>query len=356
MRKTMKAARMVALQQPLEVDHIPIPTPGKKDAIIRIEASGICRTDWHLWNGDWTWVGIDVKLPIILGHEFSGIVEEIGSQVKNIHVGDRVTVLCEQADGNCCECYQGRPNLCLNIVLPGITHNGGFARYTHVLNADINCIQLPDSIDFLTAATLGDRYMTAFHAVTAKGQVQPGQWVAVYGCGGVGLSIIQIANAMEALVIAVDIDDLKLEKARDEGAVATINARTTPDVPEAIKSLTNGGAHVSIDALGIGFTATNSIRSLRKAGRHVQVGLTSQQEQGLVQLPLDQLVSAEWQVVGSMFAPYPRYPDVFALIERGKLNPSSLITRQVALEDVSSVLQDMTDFKSIGFTMITNFD
>ena len=206
-------------------------------------------------------------------------------------------------------------------------------------------------------AALGCRYMTAYRAVVDRGREQPGQWVAVHGCGGVGLSAVQIAAAMEAMVVAVDVFDRKLAKARDEGAVVTINARglTPEQVGQAVKDATGGGVHVSIDALGRAFTVHQSIQSLRKHGRHVPAGLTSQEERGQVAIPVDVLVNREWEVVGSLGNPQPNYAELLALVRRQKLNPARLVTREIALGDVTDTLERMTRFDTVGFEVMTRF-
>lgn len=209
----------------------------------------------------------------------------------------------------------------------------------------------------LSAAALGCRYMTAYRAVAHQGRVQPGQWVAVHGCGGVGLSAVQIAASADAMVVAIDVSDNKLAKAREEGAVVTVNARDlSPErVGQAVKDATGGGVHVSIEALGRAFTVQQSIQSLRKGGRHVQVGLTSQEERGLVAIPIDTIVTGEWEVVGSKGNPHPNYAELLALVARRKLNPARLVTRQIALSDVTDTLERMTRFETVGFEVITRF-
>jgi D-arabinose 1-dehydrogenase-like Zn-dependent alcohol dehydrogenase len=350
----MRAARITAFGEPLEVGEVPQPTPGPADAVIRIEASGICRSDWHAWNGDWDWVGLQPALPVTPGHEIGGVVEEVGPQVRTLRPGDRVTVPFHEGCGRCAWCRRGRTNLCDNLEFIGFTHDGGYAEYAVAYNADYNVIRLPDSVDSMTAAAIGCRYMTAFHAVMHRGATQPGDWVAVHGTGGVGLSAIQIAGAIGAQAIAVDIDDDKLIKAAAEGAVATVNARTD-DVPEAIREISGGGVRVSIVALGRREMVLNSINSLAKGGRHVQVGLTSQEEQGMVALPIDLLIEHELEIVGSMGNPHMYYPNLLALVERGQLNPRSLITAEVGLDGVTGVLHAMTDFATVGFNVITRF-
>lgn len=355
--RMMRAAQMTAFRGPLQVAQVPVMAPRSDGAVVQVEASGICRSDWHFWNQDWTWMGVNIPLPAVMGHEFGGVVVEVGRDVRTVKVGDRVTVPFHESDGTCPQCRAGFQNLCDHGVQFAIDRTGGWAQYVTITAADLNCIQLPEGVDSLAAAALGCRFMTSYRAVVHRGRVQPGQWVAVHGCGGIGLSAVQIAAAMDAMVVAIDIDGRKLAKARDEGAVATIDARgLTPDqVGQAVKEATGGGAHVSIDGLGRGFTAQQSIQSLRKRGRHVQVGLTSQEERGMVSIPIDFLVNREFEVVGSLGNPQPNYPELLALVAKGKLNPARLVTRQVALEDVTDTLQRMTRFDTVGFEVITRF-
>nr|PZN38413.1 MAG: alcohol dehydrogenase [Bacillota bacterium] len=349
----MRAAVVVEHRKPLEIREVPDPTPGPQDAIVRVEACGICRSDWHGWMGDWTWLGLSPQLPFIPGHEFAGVVVEVGKEVKRIRVGDRVTVPFHYACGHCSYCLSGVPNRCEDLKIFGFSLDGAYAQYVRIPNADFNAIKLPEGVDSVTAAAIGCRYMTGYHAVI-RGNVQPGDWVAVHGAGGVGLSAIQTAYAIGARVIAVDIDDAKLEIARREGAVATVNARRE-SVPGAIREITRGGAHVSIDALGTRETILNSVLCLRKGGRHVQVGLTGQEEQGMVALPTDLIVSMELEFVGSLGNPHPQYQGLLALVEQGRLKPRSLVSRTVKLEEASDVLQAMSEFRTVGFTVITEF-
>jgi len=349
----MRAAQIVEHQKPLRVGEVPDPTPGPKDVIVRVEASGICRSDWHAWMGDWAWLGLKPELPIIPGHEFGGVVEAVGAEVKNFKPGDRVTAPFHEGCSHCPNCRSGHSNRCDNIAIFGFRYDGSYAEYVCVRNGDFNLIKLPDEVDTLTAAAIGCRYMTGYHGVI-RANLAPGNWLVVHGAGGVGLSAIQVGTAIGALVIAVDIDDAKLEKARQEGAVATINARKE-NVVEAVKEITKGGAHASIEALGIRETILNSVLCLRKGGRHVQIGLTTSEEGGFVVLPIDAVTAQELEIVGSIGNPHTEYDGLLALIAQGKLNPKSLVSREVSLDEASNVLQEMTDYKTLGFNVITKF-
>ncbi len=236
----------------------------------------------------------------------------------------------------------------------GIAYDGGYAEYVKIPNADFNAIRLPEAIDYDTAAAVGCRYMTAYHAVVAQGGVRPGDWVAVHGVGGVGLSAVQIVTAMGAKAVAVDLDPLKLELARNQGAVALVDA-SEGDPARVVRELTGGGADVSIDALGIAVTCRNSILSLRRGGRHVQVGLTSEAERGKIPVPIDIIVSFELELVGSVGNPRSEFGRLLGLVESGTLTPGELITRRVNLDQAGAVLEDMSEFGTRGFNLITRF-
>ena len=352
----MRIAQMSDFRGPFQVTEVPVAEPGAQGAVIRVEASGVCRTDWHFWNHDLTWLGMEPALPANTGHEVGGIVEEVGPEVRSIRVGDRVTLPFHEVDGTCPQCRAGRHNLCDGLVIPGLQRRGGWAEYVTVSAADVNCIKLPDEVDTLSAAALGCRYMTGYRAVR-RAAVAPGQWLAVHGLGGVGLSAVQAGAAAGALVVAVDIEERKLEKARAEGAAVTIDAAGLEPaaVGEAVKEASEGGAHASIDALGGGTAFHQSFFSLRKAGRHVQAGVTSQEDKGFVALPVDMLMMMEIEVVGSLGNPQPDYADLLALVARDKLAPARLVSRQISLDEVTDTLSRMDRFDTEGFEIITRF-
>lgn len=349
----MRAAQIIENRKPLRIGNVPDPTPGPHDVIIKIEASGVCRSDWHAWMGDWAWLGLAPELPIIPGHEMGGVVEVVGKEVKNFRPGDRVTTPFHEGCSHCLNCLSGHSNRCDNLQIFGFGYDGAYAEYVKVPNGDFNLVKLPDEVDFVTAAAIGCRYMTGYHGV-ARADVKPGNWLVVHGAGGVGLSAIQVGNAVGAQVIAVDVDDAKLEMARKEGAVATVNGRNE-NVIEAVKEITRGGAHASIEALGIQETILNSVLSLRKGGRHVQIGLTTHNESGIAGIPIDAVTAQELEIVGSLGNPKTEYDGLLSLIAQGKLNPRSLVSREITLDDVNDVLNDMTNFKTYGFNVITSF-
>src|SRR5262245_15555215 len=350
----MRAAVMEGIRKPLVVRDMPDPSPAPNGAVVRVEANGICRTDWHLWTGDWSWFGIQLPMPHVLGHEFCGVVEAVGKDVTRVKPGDRVLVPFSAGEGTCEWCREGHHNICDTLLTPGVVYWGGFGRYVAVPFADVNLVPLPESVSFVDAASMGCRFMTAFHALVDQAGVRAGEWVAVHGCGGVGLSVVQIATALGARVIAVDVAADKLTMAKSLGAVATVNAGKD-DAGRAIMQLTGGGAHVAVDALGIAATCQGAIMSLRKRGRHLQIGLTSSAEQGMIALPIDLLVLKEITVVGSLGMPAPRYGAMLGMVEAGRLAPGKLVQQRIGLDAVSGVLESMDRYGTVGVTVIDRY-
>jgi len=295
----------------------------------------------------------DIQLPHVPGHEFAGIIQAVGSEVKNWKVGDRVTVPFVSGCGKCPECASGNHQVCDDQFQPGFTNWGSFAEYVAIDRADINLVTLPESMNFQTAASLGCRFATSFRAVVDQGKVTGGQWVAIHGCGGVGLSAIMIANALGAHVIAIDIDGKKLELARQIGAAATVNAKEV-SVVEAIRSISKGGVHVSVDALGNPATLFNSVSCLRKRGKHIQVGLLLGNQKNSP-VPMDLVLSKELEIYGSHGMQAWRYPEMIQMITSGKMNPELLIGRIINLETAAMALTEMNEFRDAGVTIIDRF-
>ena len=357
---TMRAVQADAIRRPMVLRDIAVPDIGEHDALVRVVASGICRTDWHVWNGDWTWAGLDLPLPITLGHEIGGVVERVGSEVTNLKPGMKVCVPFNFADGTCPYCRRGKQNLCenaaWNFTTPG---SGGFAEYARVPNAQLNCIPLPEHVTERDGAALGCRYMTAYRAVRSRANVRPGETVLVIGVGGVGRSAVQIATAMGGLVIAVDSKPSALEAAKKLGAIAVVNSADLEpeDIAKRVKDANGGlGVEVAIDAMGGHVTTPAAMNALAKGGRLVVAGLTTQDDQGDIIIPVDQLVLSEWSVMGTLGNPHGDYGDLLQLVNSGRLQPSKLIGEEVALRDVQSVFDRLPKFETEGFTVITNFD
>lgn len=330
--------------------NVPDPTPEEHGVVIKVMATGVCRSDWHGWVGH----DPDIVLPHVPGHELAGVVQAVGKRVTRWKVGDRVTVPFVAGCGSCPECHSGNHQVCDRQFQPGFTHWGSFAEYVAIHKADINLVALPDSMDFATAASLGCRFVTSFRAVVDQGKTMAGQWVAVHGCGGVGLSAIMIANSIGANVVAIDISDDKLKLASAVGAAATINASQTADVVAAVREITRGGAHVSLDALGHPTTCFNSISNLRKRGKHVQVGLMLG-EHSKPAVPMSQVIAHELEILGSHGMQAFRYEPMMAMMASGKLQPEKLIGRTISLEQSIDALVNMDKFEVAGVTVVTEF-
>ena len=346
----MKAAVYGEFAKPLTIRNLPDPTPSERGVVIRVKATGLCRSDWHGWMGH----DPDVRLPHVPGHELAGVIEATGKDVFRWNVGDRVTLPFVCGCGNCPQCASGNHQVCDQQFQPGFTHWGSFAEYVAIDYADVNLVQLPDEIDFVTAASLGCRFVTSFRAIAEQGKVSGGQWVAVHGCGGVGLSAIMIANALGANVVAVDIDDEKLDFAKSIGATATVNATKIEDVVQNVIDLTEGGAHVSVDAFGSSVTCFNSIANLRKRGKHIQVGLMLADHRHPA-VPMDKIIANELEILGSHGMQAHKYPALLSMIQAGKLFPEKLIRKTISIEESLDELVNMGSFSGIGITVIDKF-
>jgi len=346
----MKAVVFEKFGEAPSVRTVPDPRPSPEGVVVKVEATGLCRSDWHGWMGH----DPDIRLPHVPGHELAGTVAAVGRLVTRWKAGDRVTVPFVVGCGRCFECASGNHQVCEHQFQPGFSAWGSFAEYVAIDFADTNLVRLPDSMDFATAAGLGCRFVTSFRAVVDQGRVRPGEWVAVHGCGGVGLSAIMIASAMGANVVAVDLTEEKLDFARKVGAAATVNAATTPNVVKAVKQITNGGAHMSIDALGHPTTSFNSISNLRRRGRHVQVGLMLG-DHAKAAVPMAKIIAFELEIRGSHGMQAFRYQAMMDMITAGKLRPELLVGRTMSLDEAPAALMAMDRFDGVGIGVVTRF-
>ena len=295
----------------------------------------------------------DVAPPHIPGHELAGRVVAAGPEVRGEWLGERVTVPFCLGCGRCPPCMAGETQICDFDYQPGFTGPGAFAQYVALPRADLNLVRLPESLGFTEAAALGCRFMTAYAAVTVHGRPAEGDWVAVHGCGGVGLSAVMIAAAAGARVAAVDIDPAKLALARELGAELAFDARDG-DPAAAVVEATGGGAHVALDALGSAVTCAASVGSLRKRGRHVQVGLMLGDERS-VPVPMGRVISHELELAGVHGMAVRHYPALLDAITAGRLEPARLLGATVGLEDAGAELAAMGGFARHGTTVITSF-
>lgn len=345
----MKAAVYHNFSGSIQVENVEDPVPSRTGVVLAVNACGICRSDWHGWMGN----DPDIKLPHVPGHELSGEIVAVGQEIANFKPGDRVTLPFVCGCGSCEPCRNGDQQVCDRQFQPGFTAWGGFAEFVAIEYADNNLVRLPDEIDFVTAASLGCRFATSYRAVVDQGRVEHGQWVAVHGCGGVGLSAIMIASAFGARVIAVDISDDKLAFAKEIGAEIVINSTYVNPV-EAILDIAEGGAHISIDALGHPDILMNSVSSLRKRGKHIQVGIM---ESGLHSppVPIDKIIGRELEIIGSHGMQAHRYPEMLAMIADGRLEPKKLTGERVTLDEATERLINADCFAGLGVTVIDRF-
>jgi alcohol dehydrogenase len=330
-----------------EIRTLPDPTPTNAGVVISVKATGLCRSDWHGWMGH----DPDIRLPHVPGHELAGTIAAVGRDVRRFKVGDRVTVPFVSGCGHCMECRSGNQQVCEEQFQPGFTHWGSFAEYVAVDYADQNLVHLPEEISYETAASLGCRFATSFRAVVDQGRLQGGEWLAVHGCGGVGLSAIMIGAALGANVVAIDIAEDKLALAKALGATVAIDSRSVADVSEAVREVTGGGAHVSVDALGHPQTCCNSILNLRRRGRHVQVGLMLA-DHATPAIPMARVIAHELEIYGSHGMQSWRYDAMLRMILSGKLSPDRLIGRRITLSEAAPALATMDSFRENGISII----
>ncbi len=336
----MRAVVFEEFGGPATVREVADPVPAPHGAVVRVEATGVCRSDWHGWAGhDRT-----ISLPHVPGHELAGVVDTVGTDVRRWRSGDRVTVPFVCACGTCEQCASGHHQVCERQTQPGFSGWGSFAEQVALDHADVNLVGLPDTVGAVAAAGLGCRVATAYRAVVDQGRVRPGQWVAVHGCGGVGLSAVMVAAAAGARVVAVDVSPAALDMARSMGAEITVHAGGDghQDVVAVVREVSGGGAHVSLDALGSHATCAASIRCLRPRGRHVQVGLLPP-DLGHPAVPMARVIALELEIVGSHGMAAHDYGGLLSLVAAGRLRPELLVTRQLGLDEAGAALAAMGD-------------
>ena len=335
----MRAVVFEQFAGPLAVTDVPDPTPPDDGVVVQVRATGLCRSDWHGWQGH----DPDVRLPHVPGHELAGTVVDVGHDVQRWRVGDRVTVPFVCACGRCAQCAKGDHQVCEAQTQPGFTHWGSYAERVALHAADVNLVALPDDLPFTTAASLGCRYATAFRAVVQQGRVRAGDRVAVLGCGGVGLAAVQIATAAGASVVAVDVSADALALAEQAGATVLVDATGLDEhqVADAVD-----GADLSLDALGSAATCVASVLSLRPRGRHVQVGLLPP-ELGRPLLPMERVVARELEVLGSHGMAAHTYPQLLQLVDSGRLRPGDLVTRTIDLDGAPAALQHLGEVAGV---------
>jgi len=348
----MRAMVYESFGGPVDVRDVPDPEAPDGGVVIRVGASGLCRSDWHAWAGH----DDSVHLPHVPGHEFSGTIESVGTGVTSWRAGQRVTAPFVNGCGKCVWCLSGQSQVCPQQTQPGFTHWGSHAELVTIRAADLNVVAVPDALSDDAAASLGCRFATAYRAVRSRANVRPDEWVAVFGAGGVGLSAIMIAAAVGARVIAVDRNPAALDLARSVGAEHVVLAQGetgeqgSDSASERIVDLTGGGAHVSVDAVGSAATSSAGVRSLRRRGRHVQIGLLASGDMPV--LPLDRILAWELDVLGSHGMSAADYPAMLDLVARGDLRPQDLLGGSVDLETGAHLLPRLDQADPVGITVV----
>ena len=328
----------------------PIPHPLTPDqVIIKVEATGLCRSDWHAWMGHDTDI---TQFPHTLGHEFAGTIHAIGNGVTKHEVGNRVTVPFVCGCGNCRECTSGNAQVCPHQWQPGFSGPGSFAEYLAIPNADFNVVTIPNSMPFDIAASLGCRFATSYRGLALVHPPQPGDSVAIFGCGGIGLAAIMVAKSRGAQVIAIDISNEALAFAKEIGANYTINSNEEDPVAR-IKAITTHGADITVDALGSITTAQQSIHCLRPRGHHLQIGLLLPPAiKDRATIPMHIVIGHEIHIHGIHGMSATDYPAMLADIEAGILKPERLIGSIITLEESPRAVMTMDGHPRAGITII----
>lgn len=343
----MRAAVLRAYGADLSIETVPDPGCDADGVVLRVLACGVCRSDWHGWRGEHP----RVKPGQIGGHEYCGEVVAAGPLAR-WKTGDRVIAPFILACGTCPDCQAGHQVICPTQRLPGFTEPGAFAEYVHVPYAH-NLARLPDGLGPEIAAALGCRVTTAWHALTDRAALQAGEWLAVIGTGGVGLSAALLGKALGARVVVVDVVEEKIAHARSLGIDAGVNARLT-DAAAAIRDITSGGAHVALEALGHPETVATGIDSLRPLGRHVQVGMPVGHT-ARMEVNMNAVYMKNLQLIGTRGMPAWRFPSLFSLIEAGRVNVAALVARHIALSGTSAELRAFDGPTPPGVAVITDF-
>lgn len=332
----MRALQYTSVAGPVHVVDLPVPAPEQDGALISVTRTGLCRSDWHGWQGH----DSDTVLPCVPGHEFTGTVVEAPADPGL--VGSRVVVPFVMACGRCPECVRGSAQICRAQRQPGFTDPGSFAEFVAVPAAAVNVVPLPDEVTDDAAAALGCRVATAWRALTAVAQVEPGESVLILGAGGVGLAAVQIAQALGATPIATDISAHALSIAESLGAqtVSLTPHDSEEEIAGQVRTAYPEGVDVSVDALGSPALAAAGVLALRRGGRHVQVGLLDAPR---TPLPLGRIIAHEIALLGSHGMAASDYPALLDAVAAGRLDPAALVTATLDLAQAATALVTMTD-------------
>jgi len=344
----MRAAVLRRYRDDLSLEEMPDPACPPDGVVLRVLACGVCRSDWHGWSGEHP----RVRPGQIPGHEYCGEVVAAGPD-SGWRQGERLVAPFILACGSCPACRAGASNTCADQRLPGFTEPGAFAQYLAVPRA-WNLARLPASLTPALAAGLGCRVTTAWHALTDRAALAPGEWLAVHGTGGIGLACLILGRAMGARVVVTDIVPSRLEHALRLGAEAAVDARAG-DAAAAIRDATGGGAHVSVDAMGIAATVGPSIACLRPLGRHLQVGMPVGHT-ARMEIDMNAVYMKNLALYGTRGMPAWRFPSLLGLIESGRVDVTPIVAREVALSAAGAELAAFDRPMPPGVAVITDFD
>lgn len=332
----MRTAVFHGSGQPLRIEETPTPAAGPGQVVVKTAACGVCHTDLHYIDHG---VPTFKQPPLVLGHEASGVVAQVGSGVKDFKEGDRVLLPAVLTCGVCEFCRTGRENICETMTMFGNNIDGAYAEFVAAPAKDI--FHLPKEIPLEEGAIIADAISTPFHAVKNRAEVKVGDSVVVFGCGGVGINVVQVAVAAGGVVIAVDVSEKKLEWARKFGATHTINAGKVQKIGKEIKRLTDGGADVALEAIGRPETIEAAFGTLRKGGRLVVVGYSAEE----IKLSAAKIMYFEMEVRGSLGCRPVDYPKLIELARIGKIKVAELVTHKFPLEKIDE-----------AFTLLRNHD
>lgn len=339
----MKAAVFHGPEGGMKIEDIPVPQVGPDQILVKVAACGACHTDLHYIEHG---VPTFKHPPIVLGHEASGVVKEVGAEVTNAKAGDRVLIPAVLTCGKCRFCRMGRENICSDMKMLGNHFDGAYAEYVAVPAKDV--LHLPESIPLEDASIIADALSTPYHAVKNRARVRPGDVVVVFGCGGVGVNAVQFAAAAGGYVIAVDIADRKLEWAKDFGAAQTVNASAVENVSKEIKKLTGGGADIAMEVIGNPRTIEQAFESVRIGGRLCVVGYTHE----AINIVAGKIMFKELEIVGSLGCPPGEYVPLIRMVEQGTVDVSRLVTHRFELDQIQGAFDVMKQGESLRSIVI----
>jgi len=339
----MKAAVFYGSEGGLKIEDVPVPKISDDEILVKVAACGVCHTDLHYIEHG---VATFKKPPVVLGHEASGVVEEVGSSATRLAKGQRVLIPAVLTCGACRYCRMGRENICSNMKMLGNHIDGAYAEYVAVPAKDV--LNLPESIPLTEACIIADAISTPYHAVKNRARVKPGDTVVVIGCGGVGINAVQLASAAGGYVIAVDVNERKLNWAMEFGAAETINASKVDRVSKEVKKRTGGGADIAMEVIGNPRTIEEAFESVRIGGRVCVVGYTHE----AISVVAGKIMFKEMEIVGSLGCRPLDYVPLIRMVEQGKVELKRLVTHRFALKDLSKAFEVMKEGVSLRSIVI----